>query len=169
MYVFMQRSANKDMALSDTHKNPTGDRPKHGYDIFISHSSRIDVADRELVDELAGALRHRGFNVFLDRTHLAKGQKLFETLYEAISESTAGLIICTRQAHASNWVGFEVQEMELRRLCGAMCIVALRLEPDCQIPLDITPSVIIDPPDRFDLTDVADRVAHAARNCLSSS
>lgn len=155
------------MALYDADKNCAGEGRKRPYDIFISHSSRVDADDYELTDKLAEALRRRGFGVFLDRTELAEGDRLLETLYKAIGESAVGLVILTRKSSSNNYVKFEVEEMQRRRVCGMMRIVALRLDPECQMPLGIRSDATIDPPDRFDLTDVADSIARAVTGCLS--
>lgn len=142
--------------------------PPHGkrYDIFISHSSRRDPDFHELVDKLADALRRRGFSVFLDRTDLVKGQKIFESLYSAIKDSASGVVVLTKNSVASSWVHFELQEMEYERLAGKLCILVLRLEAGCSLPEGIKPDAIIDAPRPFDLTDLTERVAREVCKCL---
>jgi hypothetical protein len=93
--------------------------------------------------------------------------QLLPTLEEAIQRSVIGLIVITPRALASGWVALELDAMERQRVSGRIRIVALQIDSDCPPPHGIAPENIIHPPNRNDLTDIADRVAHIVRTSSS--
>lgn len=135
----------------------------HSYDLFISHSSRRDPNDHELVDALAKALERRGLTVFLDRSCFKKGQQLLPSLDEAVSSSAVGLVVLTCKAIDSGWVELECDLMRRQAASGRMRILGLRLKPNCEIPSGIRMQNVIEIPRRWDITDIADRVVDAIR------
>lgn len=138
-------------------------REERGFDVFISHSSRRDPDDHELVDALTKALRRRSLTVFVDRLCLERGVQILPSLEKSMKRTSVGLIVLTQKALASGWVALELEVMKRQRAAGLIRILALRLDPNCPVPHGIVLKDVIEPPYRYDLTDIANRVAHAIR------
>jgi TIR domain len=134
------------------------------YDIFISHSSRRSADDHELVDALAGILRRHGLTVFLDRLVLRPGMRLISSLERALTQSSVGVVILTQRAIESGWVALELEVMEQQRVTGSMRVVGLRLDADCPLPWRIAPENVIDPPNRHDVSYMANRLLSIVRS-----
>jgi hypothetical protein len=141
-------------------------RDARGYDVFISHSSRRNPADHELIDALARALCRRSLKVFVDRFTLEKGTPLLPSLEAVIQQTPVGLAVVTRGALTSGWVTLELEVMRWQRAGGMMRILALRLDPECPVPHGIALGDVIDPPNRNDVADIADIIACRVRAAL---
>lgn len=144
-----------------------GGEKTHKYDLFISHSSRLDPDDLELVDKLVKALERRGLTVFLDRNCLKNGQQVLPALHEAVCSSDVGVIMLTRKAIDSGWVEYEYDLLRSQAASGRMRILGLLLDPNCQIPARLRTQDVIEIPRRFDVSDIADRVVAAIRAFLT--
>jgi hypothetical protein len=114
-----------------------------------------------LVDDLVGALHHRGLKVFVDRFSLAEGAPLLPSLEAAIQKIPVGLVVVTRSALRSGWVALELEVMRRQHVAGKMRILALQLDPDCSIPRGIALEDVIVATDRYDLPTIASKIAHA--------
>lgn len=133
------------------------------YDVFLSHSTRLDPDHHEAVDELASALQRRGLRVFWDRDAFEGGEELLSALEEAIEASRVGLLVLTSAALTSPWVEFEREIMHRRKLSQCMQVLALKLETGCTVPPDIEPADVITPDNLRILTVLADQVEAAVR------
>jgi|GEM_PF-3698727 hypothetical protein len=134
------------------------------FDLFISHSSRRDPDDHELIDALAKALQRRNLRIFVDRLQLKKGQELLSSLDEAMSSSLLGLVVLTRKAVASGWVDYELDVMRRQCAIKRMRILVLRLDSGCTVPRGIRIDDVIDITDRHDITGLADKIVSVIRD-----
>lgn len=151
------------MLYSDDTKRPEDGNTNQRYDVFISHSTRHDSKHRERVDALASALTGLGLTVFLDRAADIEGQELTRVLESAIRASTMGLLVLTRSALASTWVGGEIDRM----LSQQLCVMALRLEKESQAPAWIKPEHVLEMFSLESLPLIAGRIRKAVSECLS--
>lgn len=156
------------MLYSNDTKRPGRDKTKRRYDVFISHSTRLDLKHRERVDALSHALKNLGLKVFLDRTERLEGQAITQVLRSAIETSAIGLLVLTRRALASAWVDDETNRMLCQQLCGKMRVMALRLEKGCQAPAWIKPEDVLEMFSLESLPSIAGRIMEAAREFLST-
>ena len=140
---------------------------RNEYDLFVSHSTRVDLRDRELVDALVDALARRGVRAFLDRKDLQSGRPLLATLESVIRAIPNGLVVVNEAAGESGWVTLELGAMLRRRATGSMRVFALHLDTTCSVPPEIRPRDLIVPANRHDVAQLADQVTAVLRRGTS--
>ena len=80
--------------------------------VFISYSHK----DKEFVDELAGNLVLERHNVWLDRWELNVGDSIVERIQNALTESSAMLVILSKHSVESEWCKKELNAGIVREL-----------------------------------------------------
>jgi hypothetical protein len=138
---------------------------KTAHDIFISHSTRINLRHRKFVDELATTLESHGHNVFLDRLHLKSGV-IMPSLRNAIQNSTIGILVLTKKSLKSIWVARECEEMVKCWSLGRMRLVVLRLDSDCLIPEGLPNENVIDTDHSNDILEIVECITKHRRSDL---
>ena len=98
------------------------------------------------------ALVVSGLRVFLDRVSLENRAPLLPSLEAAISGSSAALVVLTRESLSRVWIRLELDVMRKRQSMGRLRILALRLDPDCEVPQLIPRENVIDA-SRYDEAD----------------
>lgn len=87
----------------DFRKRHFAERARPPTDVFISYSSLDRAAARSFCDEL----RANGITCFLDEKDLSPGDRLSETLKEAIRDRSHYLLLLSKNSAVSTWVGAE--------------------------------------------------------------
>ncbi len=75
-----------------------------GYDVFLSHG----VTDRGLAEQLHDALRKAGLGVFLDGSALTPGDRIAESIAQALHHSRH-LLVCAGAQGVSPWQKHEIE------------------------------------------------------------
>jgi hypothetical protein len=121
--------------------------------IFISYNRR----DRAFVDTLAKNLVAAKHNVWMDRWELSLGDSLTQKIQEALTKSSAILVILSKNSVDSEWCRKElsaglIRELEERKTIVMPCVI-----DDCQIPLFLRDKLYADfrqnPDEAFNLVD----------------
>jgi TIR domain-containing protein/nucleoside 2-deoxyribosyltransferase-like protein len=126
--------------------------------VFISYGNR----DAELGERVASALKHLGFDAWLD-VEMQPGENWRKAIQSAIKQSDALVIVAlTPQTLSSSWMAYEVGIAEA--LGKRVMLLIPNKYPVTELPDDFasTPTVEIDPqaPERA-AHDVASRLAAA--------
>lgn len=102
-----------------------------GHDVFLSHAH---ADGRAYAKELEQQLRRRGYDVFRDETELVPGESLPVQLARHARRSAVFVLVGTRGAFVSDWVGEELDAY--LEVCGARPRVLCILFEGAQIPDD---------------------------------
>jgi hypothetical protein len=107
--------------------------------IFISHSSH----DFDLADTICGDLRSAGYEPWLDRQSIATGSSIIADIDSAIMSCHYFLVILSKKAVESPWVGQEITSALWDRLSERRRkqIIPVLREP-CDIPLQLRPPCV---------------------------
>ena len=92
--------------------NPRKLNDGHKYTVFLSYRS----VNRSWVIALHDALVEIGHTVFIDQKELVPGQKLRQSIEEALMCSQAGVMVWSNQAADSNWVRDEYDVLRNRTM-----------------------------------------------------
>lgn len=108
--------------------------------IFISYSQK----DKTFVDKLARNLADRRHHIWMDRWELNVGDSLTQKIQEALTDSSAMLLILSNNSVGSEWCKREfsaalVRELEEKRVVVMPCVI-----DDCPIPLFIRDKLYAD-------------------------
>ncbi len=114
--------------------------------IFISYSH----SDKKFVDKLAMRLVKKQVHVWLDRWELRVGDSLLSRIQEAITESSALLVVLSKAAVASEWCAKELNGGLMRELEEKRVVVLPVLIEDCKIPLFLKEKMYADFRSDFD-------------------
>jgi hypothetical protein len=99
--------------------------------IFISYSHK----NKDFVDKLAKQLVLHRVNVWLDRWELSIGDSIVEKVQEAIDESSALLVVLSKESTQSEWCKREITGAFIKELKEKRVFVLPVLIEDCKIPL----------------------------------
>jgi len=99
--------------------------------IFISYSH----ADELIVNKLAARLVKLHANVWVDTWELNVGDSILNKVQDAISESSALLVILSKASVESEWCKKELSAGLMRELDEKRVVVLPVLVEDCEIPL----------------------------------
>jgi TIR domain len=108
--------------------------------IFISYSRE----DSAFVDKLAKNLVMRRHHVWMDRWELNVGDSLIAKIQSALTESSAILIILSKNSVASEWCKKELNSGLMRELDEKKVLVLPCVIDDCEIPLFIREKLYAD-------------------------
>lgn len=121
--------------------------------IFISYSH----ADRDFVDQLAERLVLAKHHVWLDRWELSLGDSMTSRIEETLTESSAILVILSKNSVESEWCRRELNAGLVRELEERHTIVMPVVIDDCKIPLFLKDKLYADfrrsPDAAFELID----------------
>jgi hypothetical protein len=99
--------------------------------VFISYSHK----DKGFVDELAANLVLERHNVWLDRWELNIEDSIIDKIQNALTESSAMLVILSKDSVESEWCKKELNAGIIRELDEKKVIVLPCVIDDCQVPL----------------------------------
>jgi hypothetical protein len=99
--------------------------------VFISYSHK----DKGFVDELAANLVLERHNVWLDRWELNVGDSIIDRIQRALTESSAMLVILSKNSVESEWCKKELNAGIIRELDEKKVIVLPCVIDDCEVPL----------------------------------
>jgi TIR domain len=99
--------------------------------IFISYSHK----DSKFVDMLAANLVKARHNVWMDRWELNIGDSITQKIEEKLTDSSAILVIISKNSVSSNWCKRELTAGLVRELEDRRTIVLPIIIDDCAIPL----------------------------------
>lgn len=114
--------------------------------LFISYSH----ADKTFVDRLATQLVKAKVSVWLDRWELNLGDSLITKVQDAITDSSALLVILSKSSVESEWCKRELTSGLLRELEERRVVVMPVLMEDCEIPLFLRDKLYADFRTNFD-------------------
>ena len=114
--------------------------------LFISYSH----ADKTFVDRLATQLVKAKVSVWLDRWELNLGDSLITKVQDAITDSSALLVILSKSSVESEWCKKELTSGLLRELEERRVVVMPVLMEDCEIPLFLRDKLYADFRTNFD-------------------
>jgi len=117
-------------------------QPIQWYSVFISYSREDEVFARRLYDQLQG----RGIRCWLDREKLHPGDRILDSINEAIRVHDRLLICCSRRSLTSWWVKDEIHKALERERKESLDII---------IPIDL---------DGYLLREWSDGLASAIRS-----
>jgi hypothetical protein len=86
-------------------------------DIFLSYAS----ADRERIQPLIQALTQHGWTVWWDR-RIPPGRVYAQVIHEALSDARCVIVVWSRAAVVSDWVGEEADEGRKRGILVPVAI-----------------------------------------------
>jgi hypothetical protein len=131
--------------------------------IFISYSQKYS----HFVDVLASNLAFRRHNIWMDRWELNVGDSLIEKIQNALTTSSAILIVLSNHSVGSQWCRKELNAGLMRELDEKKVLLMPCVIDDCEIPLFLREKLYADfraDPDKA-LTDV-DRALSRISNTL---
>jgi len=99
--------------------------------IFISYSH----ADEDAVHKLAARLVQENASVWIDKWELNVGDSIIQKVEEAITDSSALLVVLSKASVTSEWCKKEITSGLLRELEEKRVVVLPVLLEDCDIPL----------------------------------
>lgn len=99
--------------------------------IFISYNR----ADSAFVDKLANNLVMRRHHIWMDRWELNIGDSLIDRIQNALTESSAILVILSKNSVGSEWCKKELNSGLMRELAEKKVLVLPCIVDDCDIPL----------------------------------
>jgi len=99
--------------------------------IFISYSHQ----DKKFVDKLAANLVANKVSIWLDRWELHVGDSLIDKIQEAITDSSALLVILTNSSTKSEWCKKELNSGLIKELEERRVVILPVLMENCDIPL----------------------------------
>lgn len=108
--------------------------------IFISYNRQ----DSAFVDSLATNLVMRRHNVWLDRWELNVGDSLIGRIQEALTDSSAILVILSKNSVQSEWCKKELNSGLVRELSEKKVVVVPCVIDDCDVPLFFREKVYAD-------------------------
>jgi TIR domain len=135
---------------------PVPDHPR----VFISHSS----ADKErFVLPFAERLRERGIDAWVDQWEMLPGDSLVESVFGAIDQAEAAVIVLSRQSLDSRWVRQELNASVIKRINETFGLIPVVLDSlsAAELPLELRTLVFESVPDVSNLDGVVDRVVRA--------
>ncbi|TXD36982.1 toll/interleukin-1 receptor domain-containing protein [Lujinxingia vulgaris] len=98
---------------------------------FMSHSHQ----NAELVHKVAGLLRERGVNAWLDKWELSPGDSLVDKIFtDGISKSDLIVIFLSKASVQSNWVKEELDHAAVRRIQEKVRVIPVVIDRDIEIP-----------------------------------
>src|SRR4029077_9366951 len=101
-----------------------GSVPVH---VFTSHSSK----DKPAVEALAGALRDRGIDPWLDKWEIGAGDDIVASINAGLDQAGAGIIVFSRHSKESRWVEAEVSYLTYARIQEQKVLIPVMLGEDC--------------------------------------
>jgi TIR domain len=134
-----------------------------GFDVFVSHSSRLEPDHEELIESVVARLERRGHAVFWDRNRLRGGEPLVESIEGAIAQSRLAVMFLTRRAQRSGFVALELDEIQRRVREHFLGILVIKLEPACEVPAGVDPKHVLVAPPPWDARQLADGIELACR------
>ena len=121
--------------------------------IFISYNHK----DSDFVDTLAANLVRAKHHVWMDRWELNVGDSLTAKIEETLTESSAILVILSKNSVESNWCKRELTAGLVRELEESKTLVLPLVVDDCKIPLFLKDKLYADfrndPDKAFELVD----------------
>jgi hypothetical protein len=108
--------------------------------IFISYSRQ----DADFVKQLAENLVRERHNVWLDRWELNVGDSLLDKIQGALTDSSAILVILSKNSVSSEWCRKELNSGLMRELAEKKVLVLPCVIDDCEIPLFLREKVYAD-------------------------
>lgn len=108
--------------------------------IFLSHSSK----DKGFIKRLAGDIRERNLDYWLDEVELGPGDSLIDEIESAIDASPVFLIALSRNSIQSKWVRLELKAAMTLKLEGRDVRIIPALIDDCEVPLFLRDQVYAD-------------------------
>ena len=133
--------------------------------IFISYSH----ADKAFVDRLATQLVAAKVSVWLDRWELNLGDSLITKIQDAITDSSALLVILSKASTKSEWCKKELTSGLVRELEERRVVVMPVLMEDCDIQLFLRDKLYADFRTNFDdgWTTVIEGVSKVTNECMN--
>lgn len=123
--------------------------------IFFSYSRE----DRNFVDNIAISLVGRKHNIWLDRWEMNVGDSLIDKIQSALTESSAILVILSKNSVASEWCKKELNSGLVRELSEKKVLILPCVIDDCEIPLFLKEKLYAD--FRSDKQEALDQVHNA--------
>jgi hypothetical protein len=80
--------------------------------VIISHSSK----DKPAVEALAGALRARGIDVWLDKWEIGAGDDIVAEINKGLDQAGCGIIVFSKESWESLWVRAEASYLQYARI-----------------------------------------------------
>jgi hypothetical protein len=121
--------------------------------IFISYSQK----DRDFVDSLAGNLVRAKHHIWMDRWELNVGDSLTQKIEESLTDSSAILVVLSKNSIESPWCRRELTAGLVRELEERKTLVLPVIKDDCKIPLFLRDKLYADfrkdPDEAFELID----------------
>lgn len=108
--------------------------------IFISYSRE----DSEFADQLASNLVIHKHNVWMDRWELNVGDSLIDKIQDAITTSSAIIVLLSKKSVQSEWCRKELNSGLIRELTEKQVVVLPCVIEDCEIPLFIREKMYAD-------------------------
>ena len=137
--------------------------------VFISYNHN----DKEFVDELAKNLVLERHNVWLDRWELNVGDSIVDKIQNALTKSSAMLVILSRNSVTSEWCKKELNAGLIRELDEKEVLLLPCVIDDCEVPLFLRDKVRADfranPDGAFtQVNDALQRISNRQQNRLES-
>ncbi|MEZ9001893.1 toll/interleukin-1 receptor domain-containing protein [Vibrio splendidus] len=138
--------------------------------VFISYSH----SDEEFVNKFAAHLVKHNTHVWVDTWNLSIGDSILTKVQEAIEESSALILVLSKQSVESEWCKKELNSALMRELDEKRVIVLPVLLEDCNIPLFLREKMYADFRSSFDvgLSSIVDslaRISNQQQSRIASS
>ncbi len=85
---------------------------KYPYDAFISYATE----DEEYANELAGALRYRGFSVWFAPLSLEVGDRLLDSINAGMNSSMCGVLLLSPAYVSKKWTDYEMDVLHRQHI-----------------------------------------------------
>ncbi len=108
--------------------------------IFISYSRK----DSAFVEVLAANLVRNRHNVWLDKWELSVGDLLIDKIQSALTESSAVILVLSKNSIDSAWCKKELNAILMRELAEKKSILIPCVIDDCEIPLFVQEKLYAD-------------------------
>ncbi|NYJ13042.1 hypothetical protein GGI64_004123 [Rhizobium leguminosarum] len=108
--------------------------------IFISHSSK----DREFADALGANLVMSKHHIWMDRWELNVGDSLLDRIQHVLAESTAIIVLLSKNSVESEWCRREINAGLIRELSERKSLLMPCVIEECLVPLFLQDKVYAD-------------------------
>ena len=98
--------------------------------VFCSHTS----IDKPLVQDIAAQLAQAGIDPWVDAWEILPGENIAAKINQGLADADAGIVFCSRQAMASDWVQNELSSLLQLAIEQQKPLIPVMIDPDAPLP-----------------------------------
>ena len=98
--------------------------------VFCSHTA----VDKPLVQDIAAQLAQAGIDPWVDAWEILPGENIVAKVNQGLADADAGIIFCSKQAMASDWVQNELNTLLQLAIEQQKPLIPVMIDPDTPLP-----------------------------------